>query len=248
MSKKDIPAYITENGVFPTRLREVMALRGTNQTRLAAQIKKDFDITIQRQSISKYMNGQTKPDVDTITIICKALDVSADYLLGLSDEITTNMDERAVIEYTGLSNSSITTLHLLSKSPEMTFLKRFLDDFIDFSQIASSWYQINKAAQALSMATNNNNKRKLDITSDIENISNFVIGNSECFQINPLDAADYYRSLVIANISRNIDDIVSQIVDELHSMYEYHLEFNGSVTPNEITLSTSDDIELPDGF
>lgn len=107
MSKKEVPAYITEKEIFPSRLREIMELRGTNQTRLVAKIKDDFGITIQRQSISKYMNGQTKPDTDTITTICKALDVSADYLLGLTDKATSDINERAICDYTGLSVKSL---------------------------------------------------------------------------------------------------------------------------------------------
>ncbi len=82
MPRKAVPAYETENDVFPKRLKEIMKERGENQTSLAKKITEQY-VTIQRQTISLYMNGQSKPDTERLTAIAKVLNISADWLLGL---------------------------------------------------------------------------------------------------------------------------------------------------------------------
>lgn len=47
------------------------------------KLAKDTGLT--KQSISNYINGKQQPTIDKFVIICKYLDVSADYLLGLTD-------------------------------------------------------------------------------------------------------------------------------------------------------------------
>lgn len=113
MPRKNDPAYKTENSVFATRLREIMKERGKNQTTLADKITSQY-VTIQRQTISLYMNGQSKPDTERLTAIAKVLDVSADWLLGLSDERAVNGDLAQASRYTGLSADSVKVLHKLA--------------------------------------------------------------------------------------------------------------------------------------
>lgn len=83
MPRKGEPSYKSENSVFATRLREIMKERGENQTTLADKITSQY-VTIQRQTISLYMSGQSRPDTERLTAIAKVLDVSADWLLGLT--------------------------------------------------------------------------------------------------------------------------------------------------------------------
>ena len=104
--KKDLP-YSTEGDIFATRLRAVMADRGTNQTRLSDQIQREQGQTMQRQTISQYMNGQSKPDTERLTLLCRALNVSADYLLGLSDIASPDTNLKGVCDYTGLSEAAV---------------------------------------------------------------------------------------------------------------------------------------------
>ena len=100
----------TEGKLFARRLREVMEKRGENASTLAAKIKNEQNFTLQRQSISQYMVGQSNPDTERLTAICKALDVSADYLLGLTDQKTQNITLRRVCEVTGFSEASVKAL------------------------------------------------------------------------------------------------------------------------------------------
>lgn len=130
MPRKKEPAYETENGVFPKRLKEIMEKRGENQTSLAKKITEQY-VTIQRQTISLYMNGQSKPDTERLTAIAKVLDVSADWLLGLSDVQSMDGEVKQVCEHTGLSQAAVERLHQIAttgNTPNMVIA--FLDSFL----------------------------------------------------------------------------------------------------------------------
>lgn len=66
---------------FKERFNEVLKMTTKTQSRLAAEVG------VSKQCISDYKSGKTVPSIDTLCLLCKALDVSSDYLLGLSDTI-----------------------------------------------------------------------------------------------------------------------------------------------------------------
>lgn len=67
------------NGVLPTRLRAIM---GNKKITLVALAEKTG---IKRQSLGNYKDGNSVPDANALKKLAEALEVSADYLLGLSD-------------------------------------------------------------------------------------------------------------------------------------------------------------------
>ena len=85
MPRKSVPACESEKSIFAKRLTKAMKECGENQTTLAEKITSQY-VTIQRQTISLYMNGQSKPDTERLAAIARVLNVSADWLLGLSDD------------------------------------------------------------------------------------------------------------------------------------------------------------------
>ena len=143
MPRKNVPACESEKSVFAERLTQAMKEHGENQTTLAEKITEKY-VTIQRQTISLYMNGQSKPDTERLTAIAKVLDVSADWLLGLSDIQSQDGNVKQVRKYTGLSQVAIERLHQIAtvgNAPNMVIA--FLDSFLggryrtDFSN--SAW-------------------------------------------------------------------------------------------------------------
>lgn len=64
---------------FNERLKEIRLKRGLTQENFAKQIN------ISPSSISLYERGDREPNLSTLIIIAKVLDVSTDYLLGLTD-------------------------------------------------------------------------------------------------------------------------------------------------------------------
>jgi len=62
------------------RLRE--SIRGATLTQ--KEIAKAIDVS--PQTVSKYMKCNVFPALDTLAKLCKLLDISADYILGLSEQ------------------------------------------------------------------------------------------------------------------------------------------------------------------
>ena len=88
---------------------------------------------MQRQTIAQYMSGLSKPDTDRLTVLCKALDVSADYLLGFLGEENSTKDEnlRIVSEYTKLSNDAISVIAHYSRWKSLILSEMIINEKSD---------------------------------------------------------------------------------------------------------------------
>ena len=65
--------------IFTQRFNEILREANVNQTQLANKIG------ISKQCISDFKSGKSYPSINTLKLICKALEISSDYLLGLTD-------------------------------------------------------------------------------------------------------------------------------------------------------------------
>lgn len=68
------------NDKFKKRLKEEIKLSGMTTTELGAKIG------ISNEMVTQYYTTDKLPSLATFEKLCRALDVSADYLLGLTDE------------------------------------------------------------------------------------------------------------------------------------------------------------------
>ena len=68
------------NDIFTQRFNLVLSQSPLSQQQLANQIG------VCKQCISEYKSGRTFPSIQTLRLLCEALEVSADYLLGLENE------------------------------------------------------------------------------------------------------------------------------------------------------------------
>lgn len=89
---------------FAERLKGQMALRGINQKALAEKLG------IGQQAISHWTTGKRSPDVEMLTNICTALNVSADYLLGIHDTPSPNAEIQGIAKATGLTERAVEVL------------------------------------------------------------------------------------------------------------------------------------------
>ena len=64
---------------FQLRFTECLRYAEIKQTELARAVG------VSKQCISDYKAGKSQPSLDTLFLICRYLDVSADFLLGLTD-------------------------------------------------------------------------------------------------------------------------------------------------------------------
>ena len=128
MTIRETPAYFTENDIFAKRLTEIMKERGTDQTKLAEKIKREQGRVLQRQTISQYTRGQSKPDTDRLTMLCKALNISPSYLLGLSDEKDPNEKLQAAYRDIGLNSREIKNIRKIKEYGAIDGLHVILDN------------------------------------------------------------------------------------------------------------------------
>lgn len=92
------------------RINSALALRGYKQKDLA----KELNVT--DNTVSYFCSGSRIPNTIQIIEIAKFLEVSTDYLLGNAKEPTTDVKMQSVIQYTGLSESSLQTIMYVNKN------------------------------------------------------------------------------------------------------------------------------------
>lgn len=74
------------------RLRQIREARGFSQSDLADRVG------IHHQQIYRIETGQSDPSGTTLTNLAKALEVSVDYLVGLTDEPLIRIDEKGLTQ------------------------------------------------------------------------------------------------------------------------------------------------------
>ncbi len=67
---------------FTQRFNELLKESGKSQVEIAKAVN------VSKQCVSDYKTGKSVPSIETLFAICQFLEVSADYLLGLSDDYT----------------------------------------------------------------------------------------------------------------------------------------------------------------
>ena len=82
--------------MFDERIKELRSNLGINQVEFGKRI------SVSKQCVSNWENGNVQPSIDMLMKIAKTFSVSADYLLGLNDI--------SALDVTGLTSSQI--LHI----------------------------------------------------------------------------------------------------------------------------------------
>ena len=94
--------------LFKKRLRE---LRGADSLQKTAE-----ELGISRATLGFYENGERKPDIEILVRIAQYFHVSCDYLLGLTDVSSPNIDIRSISEKTGLTKEALQILTIHKQS------------------------------------------------------------------------------------------------------------------------------------
>lgn len=64
---------------FTQRFNEVLKISGKSQADIARAIN------VSKQCVTDYKTGKSVPSLETLYLLCRYLEISADYLLGLSE-------------------------------------------------------------------------------------------------------------------------------------------------------------------
>ena len=112
-----------KEALFPSRLRELRKGKGKDVSQEALARKLGFS----KSTIGLYETGDTLPDAKTLRDLAVYFDVSADYLLGLSDIKTNKTHPRVACELTGLSEEAFKAIWALSSSANKSGNSRLKD-------------------------------------------------------------------------------------------------------------------------
>lgn len=97
------------NDIFAKRLTELRESKNISQQELAEVLG------ITRQSISLYEKAERNINIELLTKIAKYFNVSADYLLGISDVSSSDIDDKAICENLGIKEETLLSLKELNE-------------------------------------------------------------------------------------------------------------------------------------
>lgn len=89
------------------------------------EIADDDNIRTTPQSLSLYEMGKRIINIDLLVRIARYFNVSADYLLGLSNSKVVETNMKSACDYTGLSEKAITSIKSLNESERDKLNKLF---------------------------------------------------------------------------------------------------------------------------
>lgn len=121
---------------------------------------------ISRPTVGLYESGARIPDAEVLRDIAEKCNVSADYLLGLTDLQSIDPDYRAACKYTGLTEQAVYCLH---KLPDVgvAFSEIICEDGLSVSQA------LNMLGDAVSFAQNQHETMKKEVGSNPDKIIDY---------------------------------------------------------------------------
>ena len=134
-------------GVFADRLSDLISESGKTLRQIASEIGVSYP------TLSTYQNGTQKANIEALAKIANYFNVSADYLLGLSDAPTTDKTAAAAVDYTGLALDTVKFLHNTHSSPLGPFdaFARAVDFLVADAQYKSGGSDYNPLLKAISV-------------------------------------------------------------------------------------------------
>lgn len=215
---------------FPKRLTKLMKERtiaeNGKERKLRQQDLADY-LGVKRQTISLYMTGQSMPDAEQLKNISIYFNVSADYLLGLTDVPTVNTNTRKVCDYVGLSQEAVELLHNMSnnkfknkpKRPaaldivnEVIFSASLFNDCVYRSILAAAQYK--KVLSRYSQQDIKSFWEKKDLER-IDDAFKPIDSIKDGIEVSAGEAAILFRLQAIENIKRAAERVISRYSQEI---------------------------------
>lgn len=113
---------------FANTLRDLLREKGLTASEAARKAG------LSPASVNFYVNGNRCPDAPALFKLCNALDVSADYLLGLSPDHSMDIEFKAAYKKLGISEKAANTLH--------KYRRPALDYFLSEDENDNSWFSV----------------------------------------------------------------------------------------------------------
>ena len=211
VKKNDIDQF---NRPFPTILRKHLEEPGMTQQLLA-----DY-IGVKRQTVAQWKDGQTSPDIESLSKIADFFEASTDYLLGRTDVKKADLNIQQINKVTGLSEEAITNIieycfvdDLESgerlKKGSLVALNKLLED-IDFFMLLAQIYMYSEiyAENKVFYHMQQSKKKEGNIFEVYEQLVDSYEGKQ--FTLNP---AEYYEYMTI-ELSQQFTSLIGSLAEE----------------------------------
>lgn len=169
VTKKEKP---NSNASLGKRIEYVRTKKGMTQADLANILFK------QREQITMFENDTRQPDVNSLKDIAKSLNVSTDYLLGLTEFESLNFEDKITNKKLGLNDETINSLTLFNSIEKDKHKTKEVNKVHILNMILSNTEFVSEMTSAVSEAfekvlieanhsriLNNSNNAELDIKS-----------------------------------------------------------------------------------
>ena len=131
-----------DKDIFVTRMTELYRISGCpSVTQFAKQIG------LKRQTVDKYLSGVQKADMPSIKQICMAMNITSDWLLGLSDVMSPSADIQSAVAALGITEGAARRIvdpdvygskrEALSHLLERSEFKDLLDAYVNLLKLIS---------------------------------------------------------------------------------------------------------------
>lgn len=213
--------------VFKEQLDKLRRQKGNLSNTEFAKI-----LGISRQTLGFYLNGDRIPDCETLAHICKCCNVSADWLLGLSEDPNI---ESPTVDQLGLSPEAVKQLMDFSYSEQKDAIRRGLNlliedngllflaaDIAELCDKVKGAIDTNHQYKAVHSPNGNNEYYKFVVARDYEIVKNTL--DREILSKYPKMKNDYsliVGSRLIEYLKRSIVDRFDEIIRRLSNYQEY---------------------------
>lgn len=216
------------------RIDTVLKEKGMSRRQLA------IDANIPTSSLQAAMARGRNMTIEMLMAVAGTLNISTDYLLGLSDETTPDPTLKSICKYTGLSARAVTFLHYHDVDPFVrSFYRELIDSLILFRDdglyLAPDY--IIEAAQAAVIAEREIEKSYMP-THTIDNTVTMLSKANERYTISAFDAEKFFFAQALAEVTKSITETLERMKLDLIEDFKKR----GSLEPGEFQwLQVSDD-------
>lgn len=213
--------------VFKEQLDKLRRQKGNLSNTEFAKI-----LGISRQTLGFYLNGDRIPDCETLAQICKCCNVSADWLLGLSEDPNI---ESPTVDQLGLSPEAVKQLMDFSYSEQKDAIRSGLNlliedngllflaaDIAELCDKVKDAIDTNRQYREVHSPNGNDDYYKFVVARDYEIIKNVL--DTEILSKYPKMKNDYsliVGSRLIEYLKRSIVDRFDEIIRRLSNYQEY---------------------------
>lgn len=206
---------------FPKRLRELLGRPGETQAKLAAAI------SVKQQTVSLWKDGITVPDIYALERIADYFCISTDFLLGKTDLHSSDIEDIAVYNKIGLSDSAILKLYFFNKTgldielSELISSQKMLDALNIIKEICNQKKKYLTELKLIADIINSKNDLNAnDVRNMIDNNRNRYKGEIDSEKYRTLYITEYIEFLRLKLI-----DVMNSLVNEITGIVEDENEF-----------------------